>query len=458
MAENFFGLTDTGRQRDNNEDAFIAQTIFNKQFVLACVIDGVGGYEGGEIAASIAKETILHSFKSPSHDLAQISREALISANEKIYKEKLESGKNTSMACVATLAVVDIKNNKFYYAHVGDTRLYLYRDHSLVKISKDQSFVGFLEDSGRLSEDEAMKHPKRNEINNALGFDMQSVLQKDFIETGESPFLSGDTILLCSDGLTDMVDSKKISSVLEKKILLGQKANELIAVANTAGGKDNITVVLVQNYKRPVKQEAKKPVLIKREPVENSKPPQKATPVEEVRQTTKPKEKNTGIIVILSILCLLFLSGFIWLWQKQHNTKNAQDDLVTNEKNVQEIRLQTFINASQSDTILLNNPNWSGTISLTDTIWVRRDSLYLKGSNTILLKDSSAATAVAIMIAPNCKHIVLDSLTLQNFSIGIMAANKNALQLKNVQFKDCPVAVAYTFPNNLYVNGKFVEK
>ena len=458
MAENFFGLTDTGRQRDNNEDAFIAQTIFNKQFVLACVIDGVGGYEGGEIAASIAKETILHSFKSPSHDLAQISREALISANEKIYKEKLESGKNTSMACVATLAVVDIKNNKFYYAHVGDTRLYLYRDHSLVKISKDQSFVGFLEDSGRLSEDEAMKHPKRNEINNALGFDMQSVLQKDFIETGESPFLSGDTILLCSDGLTDMVDSKKISSVLEKKILLGQKANELIAVANTAGGKDNITVVLVQNYKRPVKQEAKKPVLIKREPVENSKPPQKATPVEEVRQTTKPKEKNTGIIVILSILCLLFLSGFIWLWQKQHNTKNAQDDLVTNEKNVQEIRHQTFINASQSDTILLNNPNWSGTISLTDTIWVRRDSLYLKGSNTILLKDSSAATAVAIMIAPNCKHIVLDSLTLQNFSIGIMAANKNALQLKNVQFKDCPVAVAYTFPDNLYVNGKFVEK
>ncbi|MGN6163449.1 MAG: PP2C family protein-serine/threonine phosphatase [Flavisolibacter sp.] len=458
MAENFFGLTDTGRQRDNNEDAFIAQTIFNKQFVLACVIDGVGGYEGGEVAASIAKETILQAFKSSFHDLPGICSEALIAANEKIYKEKLESGKNASMACVATLAVVDSKNNKFYYAHVGDTRLYLYRDHSLVKISKDQSFVGFLEDSGRLSEDEAMKHPKRNEINNALGFDMQSVLQKDFIETGESPFLSGDIILLCSDGLTDMVGSKKIAAVLEKKTPLAQKANELIASANDAGGKDNITVVLVQNYKRPVKQEAKKPVLIKKESVENSRPVQKTIPVEHVKQTTKPKRKSTGIIAILSVLCLLFLSGFIWLWWKQHCSKSIQADLVKMEKNVQEIRLQTFINASQSDTILLNNPNWSGTISLTDTIWVRRDSLYLKGSNTTLLKDSSAATAVAIMIAPNCKHIVLDSLTLQNFSIGIMAANQNALQLKNIMFKNCAVGVSYNFPDGLRVNGRFVEK
>ena len=458
MAENFFGLTDTGRQRDNNEDAFIAQTIFNKQFVLACVIDGVGGYEGGEVAASIAKETILQAFSSSFHDLPAVCREALIAANEKIYKEKLESGKNASMACVATLAVADIKNNKFYYAHVGDTRLYLYRDHSLIKISKDQSFVGFLEDSGRLSEDEAMKHPKRNEINNALGFDMQSVLQIDFIEIGESPFLSGDIILLCSDGLTDMVDSKKIAAVLEKKVSLAQKAGELIALANDAGGKDNITVVLVQNYKRPVKQEVKKPVLIKKQTVENSRPVQRTMPVENVKQTTKPKGKNTGIIAILSVLCLLFLGGFIWLWWKQHNSNSIQDDLVKKEKNVQEIRLQTFINASQSDTILLNNPNWSGTISLTDTIWIRRDSLYLKGSNTTLLKDSSAATDVAIMIAPNCKHIVLDSLILQNFSIGIMAANQNALQLKNVQFRNCPVAVAYGFSDSLYVNGKFVEK
>lgn len=458
MAENFFGQSDTGRQRDNNEDAFIAQTIFNRQFVLACVIDGVGGYEGGEVAAAIAKETILHSFKTAPDDFIQTARQAFVAANEKIYKEKLESGKNTSMACVATLAVADVKNNKFYYAHVGDTRLYLYRDHSLIKITKDQSFVGFLEDSGRISEEEAMKHPKRNEINNALGFDTQSVLRNDYIETGESPFLPGDALLLCSDGLTDLVDLKRISSILEKKISLEQKANQLIASANEAGGKDNITVVLVQNNKRPVKQEAKKPVLIKKADVEKTQEPVQQTPALITKQKTPHTKSGSGAIVVLSILCLLFLSGFVWLWWKQHQAPQTFSSITTKEKNTQEIRLQTFINASVSDTVSLGDGNWPNTIMLTDTIWIQRDSLYLKGGNITLLKDSSAANAIAIMVAPNCKHVVLDSLVLQNFSTGIIAANQNALQLKNVQFKNCPVAVAYKFPDSLYVHGKFTEK
>ncbi len=93
------------------------------------------------------------------------------------------------MACVLTCVVAHIKNNKFYYAHVGDTRLYLLRDHSLVKISKDHSVVGFLEESGRLSEEDAMRHPRRNEINKALGFEED--IDADLIETGESPFLTG---------------------------------------------------------------------------------------------------------------------------------------------------------------------------------------------------------------------------------------------------------------------------
>ncbi|HYK54862.1 MAG TPA: PP2C family serine/threonine-protein phosphatase, partial [Flavisolibacter sp.] len=189
MAENFFGITDTGRQRNNNEDAFIAQSILNRQFIVACVIDGVGGYEGGEVAAAIARETILQALKKSPDNLLHTMQQAFASANEKIYQERVASGKNSSMACVATLAVVDIKNNKLSYVHVGDTRLYLFRDHSLIKITKDQSFVGFLEDSGRLPEQEAMKHPKRNEINKALGFDQPAGFYNDYIETGESPFL-----------------------------------------------------------------------------------------------------------------------------------------------------------------------------------------------------------------------------------------------------------------------------
>ena len=319
MAENFFGLTDVGRQRDNNEDAFIAQSILNKQFIMACVIDGVGGYEGGEVAAAIAKEAFLNSFfffKKGSADMIGMLRQSFLAANEKIYNEKIQSGKNSSMACVATLAIVDIKNNILYYAHVGDTRLYLLRDHSLIKVTKDQSFVGFLEDSGRLSEEEAMTHPKRNEIDKALGFNGQVMLSNDYFETGESPFLPGDLILLCSDGLTDLVTIREMTGILEKRLSLEQKAKELVAAANNAGGKDNITVVLVQNNKKPARPEMKRPVLIKKMDQQSPMPQASVSPPETVpapvpaRLSEKTGTNNhTGLIILLSALCLDVVEG-----------------------------------------------------------------------------------------------------------------------------------------------------
>lgn len=456
MAENFFGITDTGRQRNNNEDAFIAQSILNGQFIVACVIDGVGGYEGGEVAAAIARETILQALKTSPDNLLHTMQEAFASANERIYQERVASDKNSSMACVATLAVVDIKNNKFSYVHVGDTRLYLFRDHSLIKITKDQSFVGFLEDSGRLPEQEAMKHPKRNEINKALGFDRPAGFYNDYIETGESPFLPDDTILLCSDGLTDMVGSREISSVLLKRATLEQKGKELVAAANDAGGKDNITVVLVRNNKRPVKHEAAKPVLIKKKNIENVEVQQEEpAPVKTVPPSAS-SSKN-GIILLLSILCLLFLGGMVWMWWQQNKRPGVQPALAEKGRNVQEIRLQTFINASPGDTVAFNDTPAGQTIYLTDTIWIRRDSLYLKGANLNLVKDSSFGKTVALVLGPECKNIVLDSLTFQGFDVAILAADANALQLKNVQFKNCSIPVGYRFDESIYVNGRFTS-
>ena len=206
MAENFFGITHTGKIRDNNEDSFIAEKLSNG-WVVACVIDGVGGYEGGEVAAEIARTTIMEKLQQLPADPIQAMKESLQLTNQNIYNEKLSGKGNNQMACVVTLAMVDVENNQFYYSHVGDTRLYLLRDHSLVKVTKDHSFVGFLEDSGRLSEKEAMSHPKRNEINKALGFDVQMDVKEDYIETGSSPFLPRDMLLLCSDGLTDLVNN-----------------------------------------------------------------------------------------------------------------------------------------------------------------------------------------------------------------------------------------------------------
>jgi len=187
--------------------------------------------------------------------------EAFATANKIIQEEKQQTKENEDMACVLTMAIADIAGNKFYYAHIGDTRLYLFRDDTLVKVTHDHSFVGLLEDSGRITEEAAMNHPKRNEINRALGFsaDLNS---QGYIETGESPFLPGDTILLCSDGLSDMIDNSTITSLLITNESISAKAKELIAAANDAGGKDNITVVLVQNNKLPLQHTATRPATI----------------------------------------------------------------------------------------------------------------------------------------------------------------------------------------------------
>ncbi|MEO6149751.1 MAG: protein phosphatase 2C domain-containing protein, partial [Mucilaginibacter sp.] len=255
MAENFFGLTDTGKTRDNNEDTFIAQPVMDNH-VLACVIDGVGGYHGGEVAAAIAHDEIIKKLDNAKGEIIPEMIHAFRRASHKIFQKKQEDKEHDQMACVATLVVADINNNQFYYAHVGDTRLYLLRDGSLIKISKDHSFVGFLEDSGRLTETAAMKHPKRNEINKALGFSDQIDTDDSYIETGQSPFLPGDMLLLCSDGLTDMVDKEDITALITQNNSLEQKAVALIEAANTNGGSDNITVVLVHNNKTPQRPNA----------------------------------------------------------------------------------------------------------------------------------------------------------------------------------------------------------
>ena len=118
MAKNYFGITDKGRVRSNNEDAFIAQPIANNQFIAACVIDGVGGYEGGEVAARLAHDAILSYLEKGGEDTIGRMKGALIAANTAIYNEKQVSKENAQMACVLTLTLADTENNKFYYKTV----------------------------------------------------------------------------------------------------------------------------------------------------------------------------------------------------------------------------------------------------------------------------------------------------------------------------------------------------
>jgi serine/threonine protein phosphatase PrpC/cell division protein FtsW (lipid II flippase)/cell division protein FtsI/penicillin-binding protein 2 len=241
------GKTDIGRQRADNQDAFLATDIVfqGKNAVLLSVIDGVGGYAGGDIAAGIAAEVVKgyldgYSLQEPELGLEQ----AMISANNKIFREASESSEHCHMGCVASACVID-ENFNLFFSHLGDTRIYIYQDGQLSKITHDHSPVGAMEDDGELSEQEAMSHPDRNIIFRMLGQELHR-LSDGFIEHATVQLSGPCQILLCSDGLTDQLNSAEIKAILDERISLEAKTEKLIQASNEKGGKDNITVVVAE--------------------------------------------------------------------------------------------------------------------------------------------------------------------------------------------------------------------
>jgi serine/threonine protein phosphatase PrpC len=455
MAEYFFGITDTGRQRDNNEDAFIAERVLNDKFLAAGVIDGVGGYEGGEVAAAIAKESIIQYFTVPSGSIPAMIQEAVVSANEKIYNEKLRTGTHSNMACVLTIALVNLETNVFYYAHVGDTRLYLLRDGSLVKVTKDQSFVGFLEDSGRLTEAEAMAHPKRNEINKALGFEAPLANPSDYIERGESPFLPGDMLLLCSDGLSDLVNRAQITEILTRKGTLAQKGSALVDAANEAGGKDNITVVLVQNAAKPAKLKAPRtPIKVKKNPpLQEQAEPQRAAPPSLPAQRTEPSATpaskgvgQKGLITFLILFSLASLGVAIWQWQKARpadTTGSTGETGLVQQANF----FQDTITGFAGDTLLLSRARFGDTVRLSDTLYIEQDFLAIRGDGNVITGDTAGgARDVVIQLASGISRLYFDSVEFRNCVFLVTPDNRSALQFRATRFNGSSVQVRELLP------------
>lgn len=451
MTTHFFGITDTGKARTNNEDSFLAEPIGNKTMVLAAVIDGVGGYHGGEVAAALAKDEFANQLAKASTDIIPKLIAAFKQANEAILKRKQAEPELSEMACVATLVVADIDNNLFYYAHVGDTRLYLFRDGSLVKISKDHSFVGFLEDSGRLDENSAMSHPKRNEINKAIGFSDLITTDESYIETGQSPFLPGDLLLLCSDGLTDMVDRDGIINMIGQSDSLEKKATNLINLANENGGRDNITVVLVQHPKKP-----KTAVPAKSETYVSTTPePPVSRPDPDVEITSVKPSKNSNWLTALIILCVVLLGTTVLLFlQGRQKPSNEDQNMAVSrpQKNSQEKLLQDAFDHATGDTLSLSDSVFKSPILITDTLRIKRDSLFVKGNGITLQADSSFKGA-AIVVNNSSKILGLDSIQFKDFATAIKLSNTK-LSLKKVAFYNCqlPVQNSYSFPNQLPMN------
>jgi protein phosphatase len=234
-----FGKSDRGLKRSNNEDVFIS----GPEIGFFAVADGMGGAASGEVASQIFAETAREVFaekeKGFERETLERVQQAFRLANERIFRKARENPQFQGMGCTAEL--VTFYNQNYVLGHVGDSRTYLFRQGQLKQLTLDHSLVQDQIDQGLITAEEARKHSLRNVILRAVG--VSEILAVDLIR-GKS--LSGDLLLLCSDGLTDMVDDPSIQEVLSHPFGIAQKVERLIELAKSAGGHDNITVVLCE--------------------------------------------------------------------------------------------------------------------------------------------------------------------------------------------------------------------
>ncbi|HVP75656.1 MAG TPA: Stp1/IreP family PP2C-type Ser/Thr phosphatase [Gaiellaceae bacterium] len=227
----YAGATDTGRTRRRNEDSYVVAP------PLFCVADGMGGAQAGEVASRLAaaavEEVVDQGGRSGPERVTSLIREA----NRRVYERASADPTASGMGTTMTVALVE--DGGVTIGHVGDSRAYLVRDRTLTQLTEDHSLVNELVKSGKLSREEAEQHPQRSVITRALGTDPD--VDVDAFTVDPQP---GDLFLLCSDGLTSMVDNEEILTLLERnRADLRGATKSLITAANRGGGDDNITVV-----------------------------------------------------------------------------------------------------------------------------------------------------------------------------------------------------------------------
>ena len=237
---NAAGASHAGLQRGENQDRFhldLARGLF-------IVIDGVGGHAAGSRAADVALSTLRCRLERETGPVDDRIREAITMANNEIHRVAASRPEWLGMACVLTVAVV--RDGVATVGHVGDARLYKLRHGQIEKITRDHSPVGEREDAGEIGELEAMRHPRRNEVYRDVGSEPHASGDADFIEIDTVPFERDAALLLCSDGLSDLVASDAIARVVERHAGDPNAAvRALVSAANQAGGKDNVTAVCV---------------------------------------------------------------------------------------------------------------------------------------------------------------------------------------------------------------------
>jgi PPM family protein phosphatase len=244
MIYTFCSKTDPGRARENNEDS----AAFDEATCLGVLADGMGGYNAGEIASGMATAFIkseMARWLSEAGKQAKIKevRRALEicvdNANRSIFNAASSNSQYSGMG--TTLVVAVFQDSRVMLGHIGDSRCYRLRGNELAQITKDHSLLQEQIDAGMLTQEEAATSTYKNLVTRALGVEDAVAL-----ELNEHLVAPGDLYVMCSDGLSDMVGDAEIASILESQATIEQKAERLVAAANEHGGRDNITVLMVQ--------------------------------------------------------------------------------------------------------------------------------------------------------------------------------------------------------------------
>src|SRR5919198_801644 len=309
--------TDTGKKRRRNEDDYVVEP------PLFAIADGMGGAQAGELASSLAAGAVRGGEGIGSGESRVV--ELIQEANRRVYQRSSQDAAVSGMGTTMTVALVE--DDSVVFGHVGDSRAYVIRDGKLEQLTEDHSLVAELVRSGKLSPEEAETHPQRSVITRALGTDPDVD-----VDTFSIPTQPGDLFMLCSDGLTSMVEDEEILKTVEKHSDNLQAATKaLIRAANKGGGEDNITVVFFEigeGSGEPLEETAQYPVLdgdrhvddeqtldeLDRVPVVDTMvvPPEQAA---EVAQAPEPERRRRSRVIpalLLILIALAVLAVVLW--------------------------------------------------------------------------------------------------------------------------------------------------
>lgn len=299
--------TDAGKVRSVNEDAMATFDSSNGRVVVVC--DGMGGQNAGDVASQLAVAVIQdilsdNTFPSPEEAITR----SIMAANQAILRRAAQDDALSGMGATCVMAIIN--QGKVYYGSVGDSRIYYIANGAIRQVTKDQSYVQTLVDEGRISKEAAEHHQDKNQITNALG-----------IENMQAPVICqmpivpepGSVLLLCTDGLSGMINNNVIlSTVTNHNVPLLDRAQQLVNLANAAGGLDNITVQLVEFSGAPAAGVY----------------PATATPAY-VNKKSKSGKNTTAILAIAMLLVAVVGGGAYWFFSSKQAKPKPKPDVVT---------------------------------------------------------------------------------------------------------------------------------